>query len=367
LESLQLSILSLTADDYSLVALNFAATLLGVLVAFSLTALYDREKKAEQEKEDRRSMLTGIQNELELNRDFLTELKKIETYSAGQIFLWRDAYQSAVNSGQLALLSPKLQSQLGMLYLEFKQLDAYGEKILAMLGWPVTQESKLVFDGMVKLMKTTVESTLILLPKGLEVLEAELRQLDSTSHPTAGSTSSQNPRANRDVDLVKITLAAEYKTGNFHTWIGVYFAIIVGLLVAVYEKYRDVSPLGIDYYLSVGVVLTFFPALLIVQQGFPYRRWMKQLDYLVGQIESNNRIPAISVLIEPKDRWETTAQSVIVFLALLDFILVIYGYSPWQVYLIVLIAGAGVNFWAWIKKRSGRTSERHVGDGGTNS
>ena len=314
----------LTLDDLQLVLLNFIATLSGVLFAFLLTAIYDQAKKRDHEKEDRRRMLTAIQKELQVNLDFLSILKKNDTYSAGQIFLWRDAYQSAVSGGKITLLEPRLQSQLGMLYLTFKQLDVYGAKILAMLGMPESKESKIVFAGTILLMKQSVETALILIPKGLEVLENELRQLGSSSPPTETSTVTQNPNPSRDIDLLKVNLAADYRLGWLVAMTGVYFALIVGLLVAWYQKFG--SNVDAFYYLGLFLIIGVFGALLITQELIPYKNWFVLMDEWFKMIENNQRLPDLSKLVRQSDRRQSFRRMIFIFLVLLDFYLTLLGY-----------------------------------------
>jgi len=330
--------LALTLDDLQLVLLNFIATLSGVFTAFLLTAIYDRMKKREQEREDRRRMLIAIQKELQVNLEFLSLLQKNETYSAGQIFLWRDAYQSAVNSGKTALFDPKLQSQLGTLYLTFKQLDVYGAKVLAMLGTPETKESKVVFAGTILLMKQSVETALTLIPRGLEVLENELRQLESWS-PVGEPAVTQGPNldTNRDIDLLKINLAADYRLGMLVAMTGVYFALIVGLLVAWYQRYPD-NLLG--YYVIAGL----FGSLLITQELLPYKRWLRHVDEWLRMVESNQRIPNLTKLVLQRDGLKSSGQAMLIFLFLLDFYLTLLGNSSVQLFVEFSAAGVAVVF-----------------------
>jgi hypothetical protein len=338
--------LALTLDDLQLVLLSFIATLFGVLFAFLLTAIYDRMKKRAEEREERRRMLTAIQKELQVNRDFLTLLHKDETYTAGQMFLWKDAYQSAVNSGKIVMLDPKLQNQLGVLYLEFKQLDVYGGKILAMLGMAGTSESKTVFETMLALMKRTVETTLKLIPKGLEALEAELKQLDSSTPPTKTPPMSrtQNPNPNRDIDLLKVNLAADYRLGMLVGMIGVYFALIVGLLVAWYETFASKPNIFYFYYTGIALIVGILGAMLITQELIPYKNWLKQVDGWLRMIENNQRVSDLIKLVPLPDRVRTSGHFVLILLMLLDFYLTILGYPSVELFLGFSAVGITVAF-----------------------
>lgn len=330
------------ALDELQVALDFFAPLLGVLIAFLVTAWWDNWRTKGQEKEDRRRILSSIHKELQTNLDFLSELDKKETYAAGQMFQWRDAYQSAINGGKIIMLDPKNQTEVATVYLNMGQLETYGGKVLAMLGTTtVSQESKDVFDFVMKEMKRSLQRTLSLIPKGLEVLEAELRRLDSSPPPgipPASQISNPSPNPNRDIDLLKINLAADYRLGMLVAMTGAYFALIVGLFVAWYQKYPD-NLLG--YYLIAGV----FGSLLITQELRPYQRWLKQVDEWLKRIENYQRIGDITKLARQVDRLKTSGQAILIFLFLLDFYLTLLGqYPPVELFLVFTSVGITVAF-----------------------
>ena len=163
--------------DYDTALLNFIATFSGVGLAFFLTLRYDRWKKANGEKESRKLMLSSVRKELETDTQILKEFDSKEIYIGAQMLLWTDAYQSAVNGGDIILLHPTLQTQLALVYLDFKQLERYGQKLLDLFG----VSSDRVFSDVTMLMKQSVKTTLKHLPKAIEVIDAELRKLSIPS------------------------------------------------------------------------------------------------------------------------------------------------------------------------------------------
>jgi len=335
------------ALDELQVALDFFAPLLGVLIAFLATAWWDREKKKEQEKEDRRRILAAVHKELQTNLAFLNELDKDETYLAGQMFLWRDAYQSVINSGKIIMLDPKNQTQLAMVYLYMKQLEIYGGKVLAMLGTTSTPESKEVFGVITGEMKKSLQRTLDIIPKGLKVLEAELEQLGASPPPgvpPASQSSNASPNPNRDIDLLKVNLAADYRLGMLVGMIGIYFALIVGLLVAWYETFASVPNILYFYYTGIVLIAGILGAMLITQELIPYKNWLKQVDGWFKRIEKNERISDLIKLVPLPDRVRTSGHFVLILMVLLDFYLTILGYPPVELFLSLSAVGITVAF-----------------------
>jgi len=322
----------LTLDGFQ-IALEFLAPLFGVLVAFLATAWWDREKTKEEEKEERRRMIAAIHKELQTNLDFLRELDKEATYAAGQMFLWRDSYQSAINGGKIDMIDPKTQTQIAMVYLQMKQLETYGGKVLAMLGTPVTPESKGVLDFIMNEMKKSIQRTLNIIPRGLEVLEAELRQLDSSPPPgipPASQSSNPTPKSNRDIDLLKINLAADYRLGWLVAMTGVYFALIVGLLVAWYQKFG--SNIDSFYYLGLFLIVGVFGALLVTQELIPYKNWFVLIEEWFKMMENNQRLPELSKLVLQRDRRQSFRRLIFITLVLLDVYLTLLGYPPFLLF-----------------------------------
>jgi len=304
-----------------------------ILVAFLATARWDREKTKEEEKEERRRMIAAIHKELQTNLDFLRELDKEATYAAGQMFLWRDSYQSAINGGKIDMVDPKTQTQIAMVYLQMKQLETYGGKVLAMLGTPVTPESKGVLDFIMNEMKKSIQRTLNIIPRGLEVLEAELTQLDSSPPPgipPASQSSNPTPKSNRDIDLLKINLAADYRLGWLVAMTGVYFALIVGLLVAWYQKFG--SNIDSFYYLGLFLIVGVFGALLVTQELIPYKNWFVLIEEWFKMMENNQRLPELSKLVLQRDRRQSFRRLIFITLVLLDVYLTLLGYPPFLLF-----------------------------------
>src|SRR5436853_3437410 len=163
--------------DYDTALFNFITTFSGVGLAFFLTLRYDRWRKANDEKESRKLMLSSIRKELETDSKILKLFDAEETYMGAQMFLWTGAYQSAINGGDIILLHPNLQTQLAVAYLDFKQLETYGQKLLALLG---VSSDRMPFE-VAKLMKQSVKTTLEHLPRAIEAVATELRKLSTPS------------------------------------------------------------------------------------------------------------------------------------------------------------------------------------------
>src|SRR5947209_3482607 len=114
--------------------LDFVATLIaslmGVYVAFRLGIAHDRKKKKQDDRERQWQLLTAVRKELQTNLDFLNQLGESGVYRGAHMFLWTNAYESGVSGGDLTLLDSQLQTKLGFVYLQFKQLDTYGQKLI---------------------------------------------------------------------------------------------------------------------------------------------------------------------------------------------------------------------------------------------
>jgi hypothetical protein len=148
-----------TFDDFFL---SFLATLGGVFVAFFLTLEYDRRRKATQEKEDQKRVITAINLELQVN------LKELDTFRQGfnersipLLLFRRAAYQSAIDEGTFSMLNPKLQVALAKHYdIGFRWVETVGAKLMSMLGtetafqnWPKYKDRvvQMFSDGMSEL------------------------------------------------------------------------------------------------------------------------------------------------------------------------------------------------------------------------
>jgi len=148
-----------TVDDF---ILNFLATLGGVFVAFFLTLEYDRHRRATQEKDDQKRVITAINLELQAN------LSDLDTFQQGfnertipLLLFRRAAYQSAIDGGIFSTLNPKLQVALAKHYdIGFRWVETVGAKLMSMLGtetafqnWPKHKDrvNQMFSDGMSEL------------------------------------------------------------------------------------------------------------------------------------------------------------------------------------------------------------------------
>jgi len=167
-----------TVDDF---LLSFLATLGGVFVAFFLTLEYDRHRRAAQEKEDQKRVITAIDLELRAN------LENLDTFQQGfnertipLLLFRRAAYQSAIDGGTFSMLNPKLQVALAKHYdIGFRWVETVGAKLMSMLGtetafqnWPKYKDrvNQMFSDGMSELHRE--------IPKTQELLKEELTRLE---------------------------------------------------------------------------------------------------------------------------------------------------------------------------------------------
>jgi len=149
---------------------------------------------------------------------------------------------------------------------------------------------------------------------------------------------SQNP--NREIDLLKVNLAADYRLGSFVTMTGVYFGLIVALLVAWYQKFSSGDIFF--YYTGVFLIGGVFGALLITQELLPYKNWFKQIDEWLRMIENNQRIPDVTKLVRLRDNLKSSRRLILIFLVVLDLYLTLLGYPSIWIFFGILSAGVVV-------------------------
>ncbi len=69
--------------------------------------------------------------------------------------------------------------------------------------------------------------------------------------------------------MLKISLVTHYRTGWLLAWIGIYLSMIVGSLLASFQKFGGTPGLG--FYFGGVVASVFLVALLVTQEFLPYR------------------------------------------------------------------------------------------------
>jgi hypothetical protein len=218
--------------------------------------------------------------------------------------------------------------------VESKLLDVLGvfrQTAIAMM--PSTPPGTINVPWADLIQKPSIAGKAIADELGIDILEQQLNSLMSGLRvPTSGTAAtqpvtqnpSQNP--NRETELLKVNLAADYRLGWLLAMVGVYFAIIVGFLVAWYEKYS--SNANAFYYVGAFLIIGAFGALFITQELLPYKHWFKQLDEWFRMIEINQRIPGVSKLVEERDRLESFRRLIFINIVLVEVLLTLLGY-PW--------------------------------------
>jgi len=119
---------------------------------------------------------------------------------------------------------------------------------------------------------------------------------------------------------------------------GVYFGLIVALLVAWYQKFGSGDV--VFYYTGVFLIGGVFGALLITQELLPYKNWFKRIDGWLNMIEGNQRIPDLKELVKLKDRLQSTGHMILIFLVVLNFYFTVVGpYDKVLLFVAFLIVG----------------------------
>jgi len=119
--------------DWSSVLINFLATFVGVSLAFGLTYWYDRHVKMVETRETKIRILKAISLEYQMILK-KTLGESIEDKTVKLISFSTLAVDSSVGSGDLSLLDPKIQQEIGEMSAYFKQVEMYSGKILSMIG-----------------------------------------------------------------------------------------------------------------------------------------------------------------------------------------------------------------------------------------
>jgi len=168
-------------DDLTLASfagvISFFATTFGVVLALILTMRHDRAKKRADEKETRRRILTAVRAELETDLVALKEADQKDLHAGVIPIFLVDSYESSISSGDFSLLKPKVQGMLTFTYLNFRQWDRLGDRMVAMFGSQLGDATKLVglyIDAMTKQTKSILQ----IIPQTMKLLDDELNELE---------------------------------------------------------------------------------------------------------------------------------------------------------------------------------------------
>jgi len=174
-------------------------------------------------------------------------------------------------------------------------------------------------------LKPVAASKVIADELGVNILEGQLADIFEklkTGSSTASSTTitqaqQMSQSQNTEIDLLKVNLASDYRLGWVLAMTGGYLALIVGLLVAWYQKFGSGDP--VVYYTGIALIGGLLLAMLVTQELIPYKNWFNQIDGWMKLIEANKRIPDVRELVRLKDRLQSTGHLVLIFLVVLDF------------------------------------------------
>ncbi len=184
----------------------------------------------------------------------MNELAKIEVYRGAQELLWTNAYNSAVSGGDLKLFAPDLQEKLGYIYLQFKQLDRYGQKLIDLTGVPGTEKAEQDF---LILMKQTTTTTLKFIPKATEVIDAELMK-----------TATKGKRKNEYLELLRkeptttkedlqLMFSADWSSDTS------FYMFVVGLLIGSVAAISQILVTSSNVLSSIQLI-TYYAELVVI-------------------------------------------------------------------------------------------------------
>jgi len=311
----------LTLDDVLLASTNgailFLATAFGVFLALRLTTNYDRKQKRNEILETQKRMLEAIKSELETNQGALARTAKKyegtvpegELYDVVPVFL-TDSYESAISSGNFSLLKPTVQNRLVITYLNFKQWDRLGDRMIEMYGSQFGDPEKLVDMFRFRIDKKS-RSILEETPIALAVLEDELKELKARNGKTAKASPEQDPSAetkttsplavasDKEIELKKVDLVSEELRIRYYTALGVFFSMLIAIVASLISfsltassttvTLTTISFIALAVLVFVGAVVSVVTLRTIRE----YRDVIPQLDSLILEIERGRSIGTI--------------------------------------------------------------------------
>ena len=120
------------SNNFTLIV-EFGATFFGVLLGYIVTHFYDNFRKKQEEKGNKISVLSGIQNELDFNRDLLRD--STDEYNKngtiiGLTYFNTACYNSFIGNGDFSLISTSSQVSITVVYNWYKRMEKTQELIL---------------------------------------------------------------------------------------------------------------------------------------------------------------------------------------------------------------------------------------------
>jgi hypothetical protein len=120
---------------------------------------------------------------------------------------------------------------------------------------------------------------------------------------TVGSRMSENRRVrrNKDSDLLKIQILADYYQASFNFLGSVVSGALIGLLVVAVTLRLENVLADISYYLLLGVILFFF--LLYGRRTYgAYHSDLEKIDNLFIRVQNGETLPSITELRKIKKK-----------------------------------------------------------------
>jgi len=169
----------LLMDEWLNILSDFLATFAGVGLAFGLTFWYDRHLKRVETRETKIRILEAISLEYQMTLNTLGQSINAERKQVKLIRFSTLAIDSAVGSGDLSLLDPKIQHEISEISTYLNQAEMYSEKILSMIGSADMAMSNAAIE--LERFRVSLEATenvlRVRIPEVMKVLEDEVARL----------------------------------------------------------------------------------------------------------------------------------------------------------------------------------------------
>jgi hypothetical protein len=281
------------------------ATLVGVYAAFILGVRHERQKKQEDYQETQRQILTSIGKELETNLNILNDVAKLTDLRGAHMFLWTDAYQSSLSGGDIVLLDPRLQTKLAVVYLYFRQLERYGQKLIDLMGM---SNAETVEKGFVSLMEQTTTTTLKFIPMALQAVDTELKRLgEASSQESAtmehgdGQPQSQGASQPRDVETEKLKFFWDYERSILTSSLVMIFSAFIAAGTILNTQVAS-SVIHLSPYYEDSALLVIFAVVLryLARLTMRFKRLVVKADGLLSELRAGKTITSLRELCEVK-------------------------------------------------------------------
>jgi len=102
----------------------------------------------------------------------------------------------------------------------------------------------------------------------------------------------------KDIELAKINVASQYKTGNYLTMVAFILAAFLAFLVLYYQGTTNHTSFW--YYVGLLIITGMFIVLTYFSQIRPFDRYMRYLDKAFKEIEKGNGLGDLRDVIKAK-------------------------------------------------------------------